>query len=246
MTLVEFISPLKKSTHGDRVLATLYYKKHVDSEDALTVKQIKEALRSARAPNWSKVNISDVLAKSGHYVDGIQSNGARTWKLTESGDGYVRELLKLPGEKPEIVHDVNTLSQLAASLGDQEISSYVEESLTCLAAGALRASVVFLWSGAIRTIQQEMLKLDRSKMNAAIQKHDPKARKISRIDHFAYIKDRVSILAAMDLGLLDKNEKDTLIEALNLRNRSGHPGKYKPGVKKVSSFIEDLISIVFS
>ena len=30
------------------------------------------------------------------------------------------------------------------------------------------------------------------------------------------------------------------------RNRCGHPGKYKPGVKQVSSFIEDIISIVFA
>jgi hypothetical protein len=54
------------------------------------------------------------------------------------------------------------------------------------------------------------------------------------------------LLAAKDLGQLDKNQKDTLEEALDLRNRCGHPGKYKPGVKKVSSYIEDIVSIVFS
>jgi hypothetical protein len=32
----------------------------------------------------------------------------------------------------------------------------------------------------------------------------------------------VLLLAASDLGLLDKNEKDTLTKALNLRNRCGH------------------------
>jgi hypothetical protein len=105
---------------------------------------------------------------------------------------------------------------------------------------------VFLWSGAIKTIQLRMLAVAQAQVNAAIHKHDPQARNVTRPDHFAYVKDKISILAAMDLGLLDKSEKDTLIEALDLRNRSGHPGKYKPGVKKVSSFIEDVISIVFS
>ena len=50
---------------------------------------------------------------------------------------------------------------------------------------------------------------------------------------------------AQDLGLFDKAEKTTLGEALDLRNRCGHPSKYVPGVKKVSSFIEDVVGIVF-
>jgi len=80
----------------------------------------------------------------------------------------------------------------------------------------------------------------------ALHKHDPKARPVHQLDDFAYIKDALALLAARDLGLLDKNQKDTLEDALGLRNRCGHPSKYKPGVKKVSSYIEDIVSVVFS
>lgn len=110
----------------------------------------------------------------------------------------------------------------------------------------MRASIVFLWSGAIREIQQKLLFVDNKKLNTAIQKHDPKARNVRRIDHFAYIKDKVTLLSALEIGMLDKNEKDILEEALNLRNKCGHPGKYKPGPKKVSSFIEDIVNVVFT
>jgi hypothetical protein len=48
------------------------------------------------------------------------------------------------------------------------------------------------------------------------------------------------------MRLLDKGEKDTLIDALNLRNRYGHPTKYRPGEAKVKSFIEDVLGIVFA
>lgn len=65
------------------------------------------------------------------------------------------------------------------------------------------------------------------------------------LGHFAYIKNRITLLGAMELGIVDKNQKDILIENLNLRNKCGHPGKYKPGPKKASSFIEDIVSIVF-
>jgi hypothetical protein len=34
-------------------------------------------------------------------------------------------------------------------------------------------------------------------------------------------------------------------QALDLRNQCGHPSNYRPGHKKVSAFIEDLIGIVF-
>ena len=79
----------------------------------------------------------------------------------------------------------------------------------------------------------------------ALLKHDSKARPIKTVDDFTFSKEVHQLQVAQDLGLLDKAEKTTLGEALDLRNRCGHPNKYSPGVKKVSSFIEDVISIVF-
>ena len=100
------------------------------------------------------------------------------------------------------------------------------------------------WSGAIRTIQTKVLSRGSKAATDAIQRIDKRVPSVSKIDDFAYVKDATVLLAAKDLGVLDKNEKDVLTEALNLRNRSGHPGKYDPGIKKVSAFIED-ITVVF-
>lgn len=246
MTLVEFIAPLSSSTHRDRILAVLYFKKHVEQIDAATASEIRDWLKSARAKRWSAVNVSSELNRAGHYVDFSNSGGqSRAWSLTQSGDEYVRNKLGLEIPKPEIKHDSSQLSNLVASLTDAEVRDYFEEAIDCLEAGALRATVVFIWSGTIRTLQRRMIKIGKKPLNNAVQKHDQKARSISSVDHFAYIKDKVTLLAAVDLGLLDKSEKDTLKEALDLRNRCGHPGKYKPGIKKVSSFVEDILSIVY-
>lgn len=246
MTLVEFLAPLTKKTHRDRVLAVLYYKERYEKTGPLTVEQIRTGLKSARAKGWKSLNIADVLSKTGHFVHSPGSQGNRLlWELTDSGRKEVRDMLGLPEAEPEIEHDVGLLENLAIKITDKEARGYVEESITCLQVGALRAAVVFLWVGAVRTLQQRMLKRANPKLNAAVQKHDAKARKISRIDHFAYIKDKTTLLAAQELGILDKSEKDTLEEALNLRNRSGHPAKYKPGIKKVSAYIEDVINNVF-
>ena len=45
---------------------------------------------------------------------------------------------------------------------------------------------------------------------------------------------------AADVGLTVPERLD-----MTFLGRSGHPGKYRPGVKKVSAFIEDITSIVF-
>jgi hypothetical protein len=82
-------------------------------------------------------------------------------------------------------------------------------------------------------------------VNAALQRHDPKARRVSKLDDFAYVKDVLLVDALFDLGIIDTTEKKILGQALDLRNSCGHPTRYRPKEKKVSSFIEDLVGIVF-
>lgn len=246
MTLVEFLAPLLKSKHQDRILAVLYYRERYQAISALTVDDLRQGLKSARVKGWSKVNVADVLSKSGPLVDtsGLRDR-KRLWNLTDSGREHIRKLLGLPSADAEVEHDVGTLEKLIATIPDESIREYLEEALKCLQVGARRACVVFIWSAAIRTIHVKLLDQGTKVTTDAIRKHDPKARAVSRIDDFAYIKDNTTLLAAKELGIIDKSEKDTLNEALNLRNRCSHPGKYMPGAKKVSAFVEDVTSIVF-
>jgi hypothetical protein len=211
------------------------------------VEQIREGLARARVPKWQAINVSDVLAKSGRFADSVGLPGTqRLWRLTESGEEYVRQVLNLPLEETEMQHDVATLTRVAATITDTTAREYVEESVSCLRAGALRAAIVFLWTGAIRTLQERALSAHGPAVSAAIKTHDPKARDLSKVDDFAYVKDAITIRALQDVGVIDKGEKGTLEEALNLRNRCGHPTDYKPGIKKASSFVEDIIGIVFA
>jgi hypothetical protein len=246
MTLVEFIAPIQNASNRDKILAVLYFKQRYENCSGLTIEQIRQTLHQARVGKWKKINIADVLAKSGHYVDtpGIK-NERRIWCLTTSGNGYIQKLLNLPSAQPEIEHDIGSLEKLFKSIGNSDVKDYFAEALKCLQVNALRASVVFIWVGTIREIQTQLLTYGQSKLNAALLKHDPNARSVKQVSDFEYIKDKNTLLAALELGLYDKAQKDTLQEALNLRNRCGHPSNYKPGVKKVSGFIEDIISIVF-
>ena len=138
-----------------------------------------------------------------------------------------------------------TLHTLARSVKDEVARRFIEEAIVCLENRALRAGIVFLWSGAIRTLHEEALAFGPDIVNGAIRRQDPKARAVVRIEDFAWVKDRTFLDAAPDMGLLDKGQKTTLVEGLNLRNHCGHPTKYAPGVEKARSYIEDVVGIVF-
>jgi hypothetical protein len=211
----------------------------------MTAGDVRSALQQARVPNVKAINVPDVLAKAGQFVDAVATNesGVKLWKLTDSGSDMVRKLLSLPDTQPEIEHDSSTLSALLPKITDPVVMSYVEEALLCLRVGALRAAVVFLWSGAIRTLQQAGLAVGSRQLNDALQKHDVKAKAVKKIDDFAAIKDVTALLAVRELGLIDKGQWQTLDEALGLRNRCGHPTKYKPGIAKVAAFVEDVVNI---
>jgi hypothetical protein len=246
MTLVEFIAPIKGGTNRALVLAAMYFIQRYDKVEAMRAEDIRTALTNARVPRARTMNVPDVLNKSGHFVDSPGSDGVRRlWRLTSSGEAEIRTLLGLPDAEPEIEHDVSTLTSIAAKVKEPDAQGFVEESIKALSVGALRAAVVFLWSGAIRTLQELAWTHGAVAVNEAIRKHDQKAREVKKLDDFAYVKDSTTLLALQELGVLDKGQRSTLSEALDLRNRCGHPTKYKAGPKKVSSFIEDVVGIVF-
>jgi len=104
---------------------------------------------------------------------------------------------------------------------------------------------VFLWIGAVKTIRDSVMSCGAKVVNATVSKYDSKARQIKRADDLIYLKESTLLLVAQDLGLYDKNERGVLEDCLDLRNKCGHPGKYKVGPKRVSSYIEDLVGIIF-
>jgi hypothetical protein len=246
MTLVEFIAPVKTGANRVKVLVAMYFLHRYEGVDAMRAEEIKTALKGARVPQAGAMNVPDVLNKSGHFVDSPRSDGVRRlWKLTSSGEQEVRRILGLPDAEPEIEHDVAVLTKLVASVADKNANDFLTEAVTCLQFGALRASVVFVWSGAVTVLRQEVWKSGASQVNAALLAHDPKSRKVTKLEDFAYVKDVRLLELLFDLETIDKTEKTILGHALDLRNSCGHPTKYRPGAKRVSGFVEDVIGIVF-
>jgi hypothetical protein len=246
MTLVEFLAPLGRSTHRGKCLAVLYFKDRYEAIASMTAEQINSALIFARVPKSKSINAADVLSKSGELVDSSGVSGkSKLWRLTTTGAKYVRKLLDLPDDQPELEHSVISLETLVATFKNPDTREYILEAVRCLRFDALRPAIVFLWAGAVSVLRERCVAKGLTQVNEAVRHFDAKAHEIRKADDFAYIKESVLLLTAERVGTLDKNQRTTLEDALNLRNKCGHPTKYSPGLLKASSFVEDVIGIVF-
>jgi len=241
------LHPLSGASQRDLVLAVMYYLKRYEDMSAITTADIKKAFTAAKHAKGKKIQHAAVLNQAVPYVE---SPGAREeryllWSLTDTGERRVRELLSLPAADAEVEHDVTALTKLAAKVPDQDVRDYIEEAISCLRVGALRASVVFLWTGAVATLRDELWALGVRKVEPQVKKYQPKT-DFKKKDDFAHVKDVNLIEVAENLGRFDKGEKQIMLQALTVRNQCGHPGKYSIGEKKISSFIEDIVGIVFT
>lgn len=249
MTLVEFIAPVKNNSHRDKCMAVLCFSSRYQQIEALTAGQISKSLIHAHLPSARAINVAHVLSKSGEMVESSSSEGvkgrARLWRLTATGKITILKALGVPEWQPEPETSVGSLEVLAAAVGDPDVRGYIEESIKCLRFDAIRAAIVFLWAGAASVLREKCIAKGLAGLNDAVRVHDTRAREIKKADDFAYIKEKIMLLAAEGVGVLDKNERTTLEDALDLRNKCGHPTKYAPGSVKASSFVEDVIGIVF-
>lgn len=249
MTIGEFLHQLKKPSQRDLLLSAMYYLERYDDRSAVTTADIKAAFGRAKNATGKKMQHAAVLNQAVPFVEspGGKEDGRLLWSLTDSGRKHVRGLLNLPEAEAEVETDVASLTQLTGGIQDAIVKSYIEEAILCLQVGALRASVVFLWSGAIARIRDEVWTLanNPTQIDAALKNHNPGSKSFKKKGDFSRVNDAALIEITEDLNLYDKSERKRLKEGLDLRNDCGHPVKFQPGTAKVRAFIEDVIGVVF-
>jgi hypothetical protein len=92
MDLTEFLAVKRPETHPDRVVAIAYHAYHARDGAGVTTGDLAEAY--ARARLQRPQNFPDVIAtcvRSGRLVEGERRDGAKTWVVTRTGEGYVEE-----------------------------------------------------------------------------------------------------------------------------------------------------------
>jgi len=178
----------------------------------------------------------------------VSHQASRDYARKIFGSNYINyspfdRLVTKLDNRDEDVKKIEFTIKTLQSVDDRE---YLLEGLQCLKTGANRAAVIMIWNAGIRRIQTKLIDFGSKDLNDAIRTYIPKAKLVKNVGGFQYVKESTQIEVGNKLGLYDKFEKSILIDnCLSLRNKCGHPTNYKPGLIRVTSFIEDMITICF-
>lgn len=134
----------------------------------------------------------------------------------------------------------------AAAAAPPEYIDYLDEAVRCYEGGMYRASVLMVWSACMQHMFSviEGHRGGIKEMEAANNARFGQAsgyRRIRKVDDLLYLKESAILQLAEDASLINRNARDLLEEKLKLRNRCGHPTRYKPGREETVIFIESLI-----
>jgi hypothetical protein len=91
----EVLAGLRDRSHTDKFEAIIFHSLTSEGAESLTIEAILSAYAMSRMAR--PTNPSDIIAKCarrGHVTEGSRVDGQKTWRLTASGERYVRQLLQ--------------------------------------------------------------------------------------------------------------------------------------------------------
>lgn len=135
----------------------------------------------------------------------------------------------------------------AATRAPATYRKYLEEAVDCYEVGAYRGAVLMVWSATIEHIysvieeHRDGLKAIQS-ANVSRFERSNTYKVMRKKNDLLYLTDKNFFLLCEDAGVFNKNARKLLNEALDTRNRCGHPTGFEVGREEVVIFIERLIN----
>jgi hypothetical protein len=190
-----------------------------------------------RAKDW---NVSDVLAKG--KSETIRS--PEGWELTSAGKARVATLAGV-SYAPRTAKAAVDLRACLATIKNPDTVSFLDEAVTCLETGLLRAAVVLSWVGAVSLLYGHVAANRLSAFNAEATRRDARWKVARTEDDLALMKEHDFLNVLEAISVIGKSVKQELQAALTLRNACGHPNSFKLGPARVAAHVESLVLNVF-
>jgi hypothetical protein len=146
--------------------------------------------------------------------------------------------------QPTAKSAVNLRAYLA-TIKDADTLSFLDEAVTCLETGLLRAAVVLSWVGAVSVLYRHVINNSLAAFNAEATRRDAKWKPARTEDDLALMKEHDFLNVLEAISVIGKSVKLELQNSLGLRNACGHPNSYKLGPARVAAHVEALILNVF-
>ena len=172
-------------------------------------------------------------------------------KNTKSFSDDLKKVLpvknKLSEKTPEEQKALTVLRATVNTLTNQDLKSYLEETIRVYDAGANRAAIVFLWAAVMehlysRLSEKKLIKKFDTEFKRRFGRNKKYYRIIRKKQDLLYVKERDFLEISEVAGLYNRNIRAVLIKDLDTRNKCGHPTTYVPGDMETAVFIERLIN----
>lgn len=186
-----------------------------------------------------KWNISQVLSSLGNAVAKLPAG----WSLTPDGRAIL-ERLGVTGAEPTKAFKP-TLRKYASAVSDESTRQFIDESITALEYGLLRAAVVLSWIGAVSILYEEVLRNHKAAFNAEASKRFSNWKTANTSDDLSRMKEYDFLQVLSAISMIGKNTKDELEQCLKLRNACGHPNSFTVGQHRVASHLETLVLNIY-
>ena len=163
--------------------------------------------------------------------------------------------LVLPIQQTSVeVETLVDLQKLVPGLADPADSDYLQEAVSCAAAGFHRAAIVLGWCAAIDRIQRKILSLGLASFNAASTslkaqtsgkfKRWNKEFAITSLSELQTVFDTDLVVVLEGMQLIDGNQAQRLETCFQYRNHSAHPGQAPIDEPHVVAFFTDINAII--
>lgn len=209
-------------------------------DEAMAVKEIKEAALTAGLNEIHKWNISAILGASKGLVVRTPSG----WQLTTDGQRRVVDLVGPLGASP-VMPIASSLRSHLPLFADSETKRFLEEAIECFEHGLLRAAVVLSWVGAVSVLHKHVVSSHLSTFNTEAKRRDAKWKLAKNADDLGRMKEMDFLTMLEAISVIGKNVKQELEGCLRLRNSCGHPNSLQIGDARASAHVEILLLNVF-
>lgn len=167
------------------------------------------------------------------------------WRLLQAGRDYLST--KGVSSPSVLTRPQEDIRVYLSKISNPEIRSFVQETMLCLEAGALRAAVVMSWVGAVAILYEHVLKHHLTDFNQEAKRRNlQKGKDATTLDNLAAMKESDFLDVLEGINVFGKNTKQELQSCLQRRNGCGHPNTHIIGAQTVAHHIEVLILCVYS
>lgn len=225
----------------DRAVHLIYFKVHLKKEGEVTVSEIANSLADIDFPRPNVSRLNDRLRKDARTI----SKGNGRFQLHKRTIVEFERIFDSQTPSSSLKPVALSLQEISNQIIDEKVKSFVDEAIGCINGNHYRAAIVLSWQGAIFMLQKHVFDSYKSEISKELLSRGFIKKPINKVEDFQRIKESEFLIGAECCGAISKSAKSVLEEALNRRNRAGHPNDLTFSDISVASHLEDLIRIVY-